>query len=98
MNGAEIFSVALRVVPDLVKRTQQKNEVSLNDIDFVLFHQANRYILEALRDKMEVSTEKFFIDMEETDNTVSATIPIALQNAMEKDLFRKGSKVLLVGF
>lgn len=97
MNGPEIFSFTLRV-PDLVKDTLHKNELRMDDIDFFIFHQANRYILETLRDKMEIPPDKFCINMEETGNTVSATIPIVLQDVMGKNLVRKGSKVLLVGF
>ena len=98
MNGPEIFSFTLRVVPDLVNDTLRKNELSMDDIDFFIFHQANRYILETLREKMDIPSNKFYIDLAKTGNTVSATIAIALQNAIEKNLVRKGNKVLLVGF
>ncbi|MDY9920624.1 MAG: ketoacyl-ACP synthase III [Synergistota bacterium] len=98
MNGPEIFSFTLRVVPDLVNDTLRQNGLNLDDIDFFIFHQANRYILETLREKMDIPSNKFCIDMANTGNTVSATIPLALQNAIERNLIHKGSKVLLVGF
>lgn len=98
MNGPEIFSFTLRVVPDLVNNTLHQNGLNIDDIDFFIFHQANRYILETLREKMDIPSDKFCVDMANTGNTVSATIPIALQNAIERNLIRKGSKVLLVGF
>lgn len=98
MNGPEIFSFTLRAVPDLVRRTLEKNKLSDDEIDLYVFHQANRFILENLRDRLEIPEERFYIDVEETGNTVCATIPIALRNALDKGLIREGSKVLLAGF
>jgi 3-oxoacyl-[acyl-carrier-protein] synthase-3 len=98
MNGPEIFSFTLRAVPDLVRETLRKNELSDDEIDLYVFHQANRFILENLRDRLEIPEERFYIDVEETGNTVCATIPIALRNALDKGLIREGSKVLLAGF
>lgn len=98
MNGPEIFSFTLRAVPDMVRQTLEKNELSAEEIDLYVFHQANRFILENLRDRLEIPEERFYIDVEETGNTVSATIPIALRNALDKGLIREGSKVLLAGF
>ena len=98
MNGPEIFSFTLRTVPDMVRRTLERNELSAEEIDLYVFHQANRFILENLRDRLEIPEERFYIDVEETGNTVSATIPIALRNALDKGLVREGSKVLIAGF
>ena len=98
MNGPEIFSFTLRAVPDLVRRTLERNELSPEEIDLYVFHQANRFILENLRDRLEIPEERFCIDVEETGNTVSATIPIALRNALDNGLIREGSKVLIAGF
>lgn len=98
MNGPEIFSFTLRAVPDMVRRTLERNELSTEEIDLYVFHQANRFILENLRDRLEIPEERFCIDVEEAGNTVSATIPIALRNALDKGLVREGSKVLIAGF
>ena len=98
MNGPEIFSFTLRAVPDMVRHTLERNELSAEEIDLYVFHQANRFILENLRDRLEIPEERFCIDVEETGNTVSPTIPIALRNALDKGLVREGSKVLIAGF
>lgn len=98
MNGPEIFSFTLRAVPDMVRQTLEKNELSADEIDLYVFHQANRFILENLRDRLEIPEVRFYIDVEETGNTVSSTIPIAIRNALDKGLIREGSKVLLAGF
>ena len=98
MNGPEIFSFILRAVPDMVRQTLEKNELSAEEIDLYVFHQANRFILENLRDRLEIPEERFYIDVEETGNTVSATIPIALRNTLDKGLIREGSKAMIAGF
>ncbi|HPQ38601.1 MAG TPA: 3-oxoacyl-[acyl-carrier-protein] synthase III C-terminal domain-containing protein, partial [Synergistaceae bacterium] len=63
-----------------------------------VLHQANRFILENLRDRLDVPEERFFIDVEDTGNTVSASIPIALRKALNKGLIKDGSNVLVAGF
>jgi 3-oxoacyl-[acyl-carrier-protein] synthase-3 len=98
MNGAEIFTFTLKVVPDLVRTTLEKNGLQVADIDLFVFHQANKYMLEHLREKMNIPQEKFYIHMENCGNTVSSTIPIALYQAEKESLIRPGMKVLLAGF
>ncbi len=98
MNGPEIFNFTIKNVPSLVAETLSLNKLSLDSIDFVIFHQANKYILEYLRKKIKIPEEKFFLDMEHTGNTVSATIPIALSSATSKGIIKPGDKVLLTGF
>lgn len=98
MNGPAIFNFTIEKVPALVKATLEKNKITLEDIDYVVFHQANKYMLEYLRKKIKIPVEKFYINMLLTGNTVSATIPIALNDAMNGDLIKKGDKILLVGF
>jgi 3-oxoacyl-[acyl-carrier-protein] synthase III len=98
MNGPEIFNFTLDVVPDLVEKVLLKNNESLDSIDFCIFHQANKFILEYLRKKIKVDPSKFYINMLDTGNTVSATIPIALKVCLETGKIKSGDKVLLVGF
>jgi 3-oxoacyl-[acyl-carrier-protein] synthase III len=98
MNGPEIFNFTLDVIPDLVKNVLLKHNLSLNQIDFCIFHQANKFMLEYLSKKLKIDTAKFYINMLETGNTVSATIPIALKDCLDKGLVSSGNKVLLVGF
>jgi 3-oxoacyl-[acyl-carrier-protein] synthase-3 len=98
MNGPEIFNFTIKNVPFVVKETIDRNNTSMDAIDMVIMHQANRYILDYLRKKIRIPEEKFFIDMEETGNTVSSTIPIAIESAKRKKLISEGANLLLVGF
>jgi len=98
MNGPEIFNFTIKAVPVLIKQVLQKNNVNMDDIDYVIFHQANQYMLQYLRELVGVNEDKFFIDMAETGNTVSATIPIALEKCLSDGRIKSGDKVLLAGF
>lgn len=98
MNGPEIFNFTIKAVPPLVEQTLVKNNITLENIDFVVFHQANKYMLEYLRQKTKIPAEKFFLDMTETGNTVSATIPIGLEKAIVNGQIKAGDNVLICGF
>lgn len=96
MNGSEIFSFTQRNVPKIVKATIQKNNLRSEDIDLYVFHQANAYMLDFLRKKMNISSENYLVCMEETGNTVSNSIPLALTYAQKED--RLQGNILLCGF
>jgi 3-oxoacyl-[acyl-carrier-protein] synthase III len=72
--------------------------MKIEDVDFVVLHQANKFILDFLRKKINVPKEKFFFNMKNTGNTVSATIPIALKQLVAENKLKKGDKILLTGF
>jgi 3-oxoacyl-[acyl-carrier-protein] synthase-3 len=98
MNGPEIFNFTIEAVPLAVKQCLNKNNIKLDEIDYFIFHQANKFMIEYLRKKIGIPREKFYDNMLLTGNTVSATIPIALSDALSKELIVKGNKVLLCGF
>ena len=96
MNGPEILTFTIQRIPDLIYKTLEKNQLQLEDIDYFIFHQANQYMLEYLRKKLKIPEDKFFMDMKYTGNTVSSTIPIALQKSANR--LKEGDLVLLAGF
>lgn len=98
MDGAEVLNFTIREVPESVNKVLEKNSLSKDDIDLYVFHQANKFMLDYLRKKMKIPQEKFYINLEDTGNTVSPTIPIALKRAQEVGLIKSGDKVLLSGF
>jgi 3-oxoacyl-[acyl-carrier-protein] synthase-3 len=98
MNGPEIFSFTLRVVPPCVEALLRRASRTLDEIDLFVFHQANQYMLEHLRKKMKIPPEKFCFAMRDLGNTVSSTIPIALKYAATEGRLRPGDRVVLVGF
>jgi 3-oxoacyl-[acyl-carrier-protein] synthase III len=98
MNGPEIFNFTLQAVPGATQDLLQKAGVSIEEIDLFVLHQANKFMLERLRGKMKIPREKFWINMEESANTVSSTIPIALEAAAAQGQLRSGQTAALVGF
>jgi 3-oxoacyl-[acyl-carrier-protein] synthase III len=98
MNGPEIFTFTLKSVPAAVGSLLEKSGRSLDSIDYFVFHQANRFMLDRLRDKIGIPAGKFALEMEDCGNTVSSTIPIALQRSRDHTGMRQGSTAMLVGF
>lgn len=96
MNGGEIFSFTLLTVPKMLKQTLEKNNLTKDEIDLYVFHQANRFMLNHLRKKLKIEEDKFFINMDNIGNTVSSTVPIALADARE--LGRLKGNILIAGF
>ena len=98
MNGPEIFAFTLRAVPTVVQELLTQSGKDRNDIDLFVFHQANQYMLEHLRKKLKIPTERFFVGMRHCGNTVSCTIPIALRQAIDQGRLKPGHLVMVVGF
>jgi len=98
MNGAEVFNFSVAKAPELVNTLLEESNLILDDIDLFVFHQANQIILETIGRKLKISQEKIVIELENTGNTVSSTIPIALQKAIETGKCKRGDKILIAGF
>ncbi len=98
MNGTEIFLMSIKWVPSLIKETLEKNNLTIEDIDYFVFHQANSFMLEVLRKKIKIPKEKFFNHIKYVGNTVSSSIPIALYQLIQENKLQKGMKILLAGF
>lgn len=98
MDGSEIFSFTLDCVPPLVSNTLVCNQLSREEIDLYVLHQANKYMLDFLRKKMKIVPERFYYALSEYGNTVSNTIPIALHDAMSDGSISSGKNVLIAGF
>lgn len=96
MNGPEIFAFTSKMVPVLVNRVLDNNQISKTDVDLYIFHQANKFILDFLRKKINIPKDNFFNHIENCGNTVSSTIPIALYEAIALKLCK--GNVLLAGF
>jgi len=98
MNGGAIFNFTLDTVPILVKQLLIKNNLSKEEIDYYVFHQANQFMLNTIRKVCTLPKEKFYISLEETGNTVSSTVLIGLKNCLDKGMIEEGMKVMITGF
>ena len=98
MNGLEVLRFALKEIPGFLEQTLVKNGLTISEIDFFIFHQASALILKSLQRKCNIPEHKFISNFEEVGNTVSCSIPIALETAAALGTFEKGDKIVLLGF
>lgn len=98
MNGQEVYRFALEALDDAIKNILDKNNMTMDDIDFIIPHQANIRIIESVRKKLSIPSEKLLINLDKYGNTSAASIPLSLSEAYEQKKIKKGDNVLLVGF
>ena len=98
MNGTEVFNFTLRAVPAAVDGLLSATKLTRDEIDLYVFHQANGFLLDHLRRKIAIPREKFVIALEQVGNTVSSSIPLALQHSVNAGRLLPGALVMLVGF
>lgn len=98
MNGGRIFNFTLETVPPMVDQVLERNGLSKENIDYYVFHQANRFMLKTLRTVCDLPQEKFYINLEQTGNTVSPTVLIALKDCIDNGTVHEGMKVMVAGF
>lgn len=98
MNGAEIFVFAMRTLPKVTLQALDLANLTTNDLKLIVPHQANQRIIAAAARRMELPIEKFLVNMERFGNTSSATIPIALVEAVSAGLVKSGDVIALTGF
>lgn len=97
LNGREIFSFAVKNVPDSVHRCIENAKISLKEIDAVVLHQASFYVVDAIRKKLGIDEEKCPFVLQDIGNTVASTLPMAL-NELSKTRDWEGKTVILSGF
>jgi 3-oxoacyl-[acyl-carrier-protein] synthase-3 len=95
MNGREIYKLALRNITRASQLALEHNGFSPEQVDWVIAHQANLRILEGVADRLTVPLSKFHLNIHKYGNTSSASIPIALDEALEEGKIRPGQLLLL---
>lgn len=98
MNGSAIFNFTLEAVPSMMKDILAKNNMTSDDVDYYVFHQANKFMLNTIRKVCMLPKDKFYVNLEETGNTVSSTVMIGLKQCMEADTIKPGMQVMISGF
>lgn len=98
MNGKEVFKFAVKVIPDSIEKILKDTNLTLEDIKYIVPHQANIRIIEFAAKKLGLDMDKFYVNLDRFGNTSSASIPIALNEMYEKGLLLKGDKIIAVGF
>lgn len=98
MNGRKIYKFSTTEVPESIVALLNESNLKVEDIKYFILHQANKFMLEEIRNKIGIKEEQFVIDMEDYGNTVSSTIPIAYKNLVNRNKIKKGDLIIFCGF
>jgi len=98
MEGNKIFKLAIKSMYSVCDTVLKRNKMDVKSIDWLITHQANLRIIEALGKKMKIDENKVIVNIEKYGNTSAATIPIALDEAVREGKVRKGVIVLMASF
>ena len=98
MDGGGIFNFTLDAVPAMMKDILEKNSLTNDGVDYYVFHQANKFMLNTIRKVCVLPKDKFYVNLEETGNTVSSTVMIALKQCLDAGTIHKGMSVMVAGF
>lgn len=98
MKGSEVFKFATRILPKTVNELLENNGMVLDDLDSIVAHQANeRIIIKAAKD-LKFSMDKMFLNISHYGNTSSASVPLAIDQAIKSKFLKKGDKFITVAF
>ena len=98
MQGNEVFKLAVTKLGDIVDQTLAKAKIDKQDIDWLIPHQANTRIIQAMAKRLDLPMEKVVMTIEEHGNTSAASIPLALDYAVRNHQIKRGQKLLLEAF
>lgn len=98
MAGQEVFKFAVRSVPTVIEAALKKADLTKEDVDFLVMHQANQRIMDAAAQRLGLSPDKVITNLAEYGNTSAGSIPLALDEAVRSGTIRPGHKIAMAGF
>lgn len=98
MRGREIFKNAVRTMALCCKEALEHNQLSPESVDWIVPHQANKRIIEAVADQFKFPMDRVIVYLQETGNTSSASIPVAFEWAVRNGKIKRGQTILLTAF
>ncbi|MDE2126600.1 MAG: ketoacyl-ACP synthase III [Armatimonadetes bacterium] len=98
MRGADVYRFAVEVVPRVTQQALERANLTLEDVDLLVLHQANIRIMHAAADRLGIRRERVYTNLQRYGNTSAASIPIALNEAARDGMLPRGSIVVTVGF
>ena len=98
MKGPEVFKFAVKTMPGAVEKVLENTGISIDELELIVPHQANMRIINAAAKKLGFPAEKFVINLDRYGNTSAASVGLALGEALEKGMIKKGDNIALVGF
>lgn len=98
MDGKEIFKFAVKIIESSIDKILKENDCTLDDIKYVVCHQANLRIIDFVVKRLKADKDKFYVNLDKYGNTSAASIAIALDEMNKNNLLTAGDKIILVGF
>ncbi len=98
MNGQEVYKFAIREVPEILEAILDANQIDSSSLDWLLLHQANQRILDAVADRFSIPPSKVLSNLSEYGNTSAATIPLMLDEAVRDGRIKPGDLIATSGF
>ena len=98
MDGKAVFRFAVEAVPKVVRELLDRGGLTMDEVDWIVPHQANRRIVESAARRLGLPMDKFFLNLDRYGNTSAASIPLALDEMAERGLLQRGQKIICVGF
>lgn len=98
MNGPQVFMFTMSAVPKLVARLLAAGQMRLDDVDLFVFHQASALVLDNISRQLAIPPDRLYSNLTSVGNTVSASIPIALADALRDGRIHPGQTILICGF
>lgn len=98
MNGQEVYRFAVKRVPEVIEKALFRANLTVGQVDWLVMHQANQRILDAVADRLGIPAEKVVSNMAEYGNTSAASIPLALDEAVRNGKIKPGDTIASAGF
>jgi 3-oxoacyl-[acyl-carrier-protein] synthase-3 len=98
MNGREVYKFAVRCIPKAIEEAASRAGIALEDVDCFIPHQANIRIIDAAAERLGQPREKFFVNVQRYGNTSSASVPVALYEAVHAGRIKPGDLIIMVAF
>ncbi len=98
MKGQDVFKFAVEAASSAIVQIMEQKNLTFDDVDYIVCHQANMRIIDAIARKFKLDKSKFYINLQKYGNTSAASIPLALYEMDEAGLLQKGSKIICSGF
>ena len=98
MEGTKVFKFAVEAIPRCMEQVLEKARMTVEDVDFFVFHQANARIIDLAVRKFRIPPEKYYKNIQEYGNTSAASIPLVLSELQDQGKVGPGSRTLVVGF
>jgi 3-oxoacyl-[acyl-carrier-protein] synthase-3 len=98
MRGQELFKLGVKAMVEAGTKALESANLTLDDIDLCIPHQANKRMIDAIAEIMKIPEEKMYVNIEKYGNTSSVTMAVALDEAIKEGRIGTGSRILIVAF